>query len=138
MPGWHMPTQAEMQTLFNACGGTGEELMTPSSISSGAAYAKGMYWVTGGEAAVKIGDDTYKVNGVLFVQDATHHVFFPAAGYIYDTNLKNAGSGGYYWSSSLYTDYTKMAYYLNFKYFVVNPGGCFDRYPGFPVRPFKD
>ena len=136
MPGYHMPTRAELQTLFNACGGTGE-IMSPSSISNGAAYAKGIYWVAGATSAVTIGGDTYSVNGVLFVQDADTHVFFPAAGKVDGTDL-NAGSGGYYWSSSLYTDYTKEAYYLNFLSFIVNPGGDFDRYYGFPVRPFKD
>ena len=133
--GYHMPTQAEMQTLYAACGGTGS-YMAPSSISSGADYAKGIYWVAGATSSVTIGGDEYKANGILFVQDATHHVFFPAAGYIKDTTLSYAGNNGYYWSSSLLN--TDNAYYLYFHSSDVRADRSISRYYGFPVRPFKD
>ena len=133
--GYHMPTQAEMQTLYEACGGTGS-YMAPSSISSGADYAKGIYWVAGATSSVTIGGDEYKANGILFVQDATHHVFFPAAGYIKDTTLSYAGNNGYYWSSSLLN--TDNAYYLYFHSSDVRADRSISRYYGFPVRPFKD
>ena len=137
MPGWHMPTQAELQTLFNACGGS----TTPTgTISADQAYptTAGIYWVKGGSSAVKIGDDTYKVNGLLFVQDATHHVFFPAAGDVGGTNLFVAGIIGYYWSSSLDTGDANRAYRLLFSSSLVYPGYVDFRHVGFPVRPFKD
>lgn len=138
MPGWHMPTQAEMQTLFNACGGTGS-YMEPSSISSGAAYAKGIYWVEGAETAVTVGSDTYKVNGMLFVQDADTHVFFPSAGLVNGTTLDSAGILGTSWFSSLDTGYTNYAFGLQFfGYNYVFPATNLNRYYGFPVRPFKD
>ena len=141
MPGWHMPTQAEIQTLYAACGGSGS---TPTgTISSNQeAYPStaGIYWVTGGNAAVKIDDDTYSVNGLLFVQDADHHVFFPAAGRVGGTDLNNAGNFGYYWSSSLLTNntYYYYAYRLYFYSNYVRPDSSHYRYYGYPVRPFKD
>ncbi|MBQ8462486.1 MAG: hypothetical protein IJ543_08790 [Bacteroidales bacterium] len=141
MPGCHMPTQAEVQTLYAACGGTGEA-MTPPSISDGDAYEQGIYWVEGATSSITIGGDEYKANGVLFVQDATHHVFFPATGNVNGTTLYSAGSSGNYWYSSLRTEYISNAYRLNFsKSFFgnrVDTGSFGNRYYGFPVRPFKD
>lgn len=141
MPGWHMPTQAELQTLYAACGGTGEA-MTPPSISDGDAYEQGIYWVEGATSSITIGGDEYKANGVLFVQDATHHVFLPATGNVNGTTLYSAGSSGNYWYSSLRTDDITYAYRLNFsKSFFgnrVDTGSFSIRYYGFPVRPFKD
>ena len=136
--GYHMPTQAEMQTLYEACGGN--DSYTPTGeISADQAYpTKGIYWVTGGNTAVKIGDDTYSVNGMLFVQDADTHVFFPAAGGVNGTSLYFAGFRGFCWSSSLSTGSTNLAYNLTFYSSSVNPGNGGNRYYGFPVRPFKD
>ncbi|MBO7051493.1 MAG: hypothetical protein J6W24_02395 [Prevotella sp.] len=140
-PGYHMPTLAEMRTLYAACGGTGD-YMEPSSISSGAAYEQGIYWVEGATSAVTIGGDEYKANGMLFVQDADTHVFFPAAGFV-GTTLSSAGYNGYYWSSSLRTTLfiTVSTNYADSLYFLsdhVRPGDFDSRYFGFPVRPFKD
>ncbi len=137
--GYHMPTQAEMQTLYEACGGN--DSYTPTGeISADQAYptTAGIYWVTGGNTAVKIGDDTYSVNGILFVQDADTHVFFPAAGGVNGTSLYFAGFRGFCWSSSLSTGNTNFAYNLSFRSGDVNPGNGGNRYYGFPVRPFKD
>ena len=136
MPGYHMPTQAELETLFNACGGNNSPTET---ISSDQAYpSTGIYWVAGGNTAVKIGDDTYSVNGMLFVQDADHHVFFPAAGYVEGTDLYGVGIGGCYWYSSLDTDSTDYAYRLYFDSYSVYPVSNDGRHKGLPVRPFKD
>ena len=141
MPGCHMPTQAEVQTLYAACGGTGEA-MTPPSISDGDAYEQGIYWVEGATSSITIGGDEYKANGVLFVQDATHHVFFPATGNVNGTTLYSAGSSGNYWYTSLRTENISNAYRLNFSKSIfgnrVDTGSFGYRYYGFPVRPFKD
>ena len=135
-----MPTQAEIQTLWAACGGTGSNMNPTGTISADQAYptTAGIYLVTGGNTAVKIGDDTYSVNGMLFVQDADTHVFFPATGLVNGTNLSSAGNGGRYWSSSLHTDNTARAYNLYFGSDYVSSDGNSYRYRGFPVRPFKD
>jgi len=138
MPGYHMPTLAEMKTLFAACGGS----HTPTEISSNQEDypSTGIYWVKGGDAAVKIDNDTYSVNGMLFVQDADHHVFFPEAGRVdgNGTTLSYAGRIGCYWSSSLRTGSTGYPDSMYFISTAVNPGSSALRYYGFPVRPFKD
>lgn len=41
-------------------------------------------------------------------------IFLPAAGYRYDSSSSYVGSRGYYWSSSLYSDYSYSACYLSF------------------------
>ncbi len=137
MPGWHLPTKAEFKTLYTACGGTGS-YVSASSISSGASYAKGIYWVAGATSSITIGGDKYNVNGILFVQDANHHVFFPAAGEFYGPYTQDTSSLGYYWSSSLNTGSPDYAYYLYFTSDGVYPDADGGRYYGFTVRPFKD
>jgi hypothetical protein len=61
-------------------------------------------------------------------------IFLPAAGCRYDSSLSSAGSSGYYWSSSLSTDYPRTAYDLSFNSDYVVWNG-YDRYIGFTVRP---
>ena len=61
-------------------------------------------------------------------------IFLPAAGCRYDSSLSRAGSDGYYWSSSLYTDYPDYACSLGF----YSGNVCwyyYNRYVGFTVRP---
>ena len=65
-------------------------------------------------------------------------VFFPAAGYGNGTSLNDAGSFGYYWSSSLGTSSPGYAYYLGFNSSDVNPQDNYFRYYGFSVRPVSD
>ncbi len=73
------------------------------------------------------------VNGRLFTGPNGNSIFLPAAGYRYGSSLDDAGSGGDYWSSSLYSGYTGDAWYLDF-----NSGNCnmydLDRYYGLSVR----
>ena len=61
-------------------------------------------------------------------------IFLPAAGYRYYSGLHCAGSDGYYWSSSLSTDYPYVAYILYFYSDYVGRG-YYDRYYGVSVRP---
>jgi hypothetical protein len=61
-------------------------------------------------------------------------IFLPAAGCRYISSLYGAGSYGYCWSSSLYTDDPNYAYDLSFRsYYVVWYSNL--RYIGFTVRP---
>ena len=63
-------------------------------------------------------------------------IFLPAAGSHYDSSLTNAGSDGFYWSSSLYTDGPGgLAYNLYFKSSSVEGGGYSYRSYGRSVRP---
>ena len=61
-------------------------------------------------------------------------IFLPAAGYRGDSSLSSAGSYGYYWSSSLHTDYPDDACSLLFGSDYVDWYGYY-RYVGFTVRP---
>ena len=54
------------------------------------------------------------VNGRLFTASNGNSLFLPAAGCRYDSSLGDAGSCGYYWSSSLYTGSPYRAWYLYF------------------------
>ena len=149
MPGYHMPTQAELQTLCDACGGTSIK-GTISTDQNAYPSTSGIYWVTGATAAVKIGDDIYRVNGMLFVQqdgDTNHNVFFPAAGEIVEdefaknsNNESTLGINGSYWSASLATggENIDCGYSLYFGSTFINYVSSEYRYHGLPIRPFKD
>ena len=54
------------------------------------------------------------VNGRLFTASNGNSLFLPAAGFRNFSSLNGAGSDGYYWSSSLYTDGPDDAWYFNF------------------------
>ncbi len=111
--GWRMPTKEELEELKNTNNCTWE-------------------WITykGGKG--------YKVTGRRLSNGKRNSIFLPAAGYYRDgTSLYNAGSGGYYWSSTLRSFYSYGAYELTFfsdSHFVYNNA----RYLGQSVRPVKE
>ena len=75
------------------------------------------------------------VNGYKVTSKSNgNSIFLPAAGYRYDSSLSSAGSCGYYWSSSLYTDTPSHAYELTFYSSYVLRGSR-HRYSGLSVRP---
>jgi len=84
---WRMPTRAEFVALGNAT--TSD--WTTDYMGSG---VKGMI----------VTDKT----------DSSKQLFFPAAGYALDGSRYNVGSGGYYWSSSLYSRNVLNGYSLSF------------------------
>jgi uncharacterized protein (TIGR02145 family) len=61
-------------------------------------------------------------------------LFFPAAGDCYNGSVYNVGSGGYYWSSSLFSSNVQYAYLLDFSNDYVGWQDYYNRYYGFPVR----
>ena len=67
---------------------------------------------------------TSRING--------NSIFFPASGNRYGTGLGSRGSGGYYWSASLYS--SAYGYNLNFHSGGVYPANYYDRFLGFSVR----
>ena len=105
---WRMPTNAEFEELLNTSNCT-------------------WTWTT-----------MNGVNGYKVVSKksgyAGNWIFLPAAGYRDDAVLRNVGSGGYYWSSSLYESYSYNARILFFY-----PDGSYTsyyyRYYGQSVRP---
>ena len=77
------------------------------------------------------------VRGRIVTATNGNSIFLPAAGDRFDTTLNNAGSVGYYWSSSLYTDRPYSAWYV---YFYSDFVYRFDynRYCGQSVRPVSE
>lgn len=73
------------------------------------------------------------VNGRLFTGPNGNSIFLPATGYYQDSNFLNAGSCGYFWTSSLYTGYMSSAW--NFLY---TTNACVMannmRFYGMPIR----
>lgn len=82
------------------------------------------------------GVDGYRVTG-----PNGNSIFLPAAGYYSGSSLKNAGSNGYYWTSTPVEDNDIIAYSLYFdsNFHVVGNGRSwfydYDRYYGLSVRP---
>lgn len=64
-------------------------------------------------------------------------IFLPAAGHLSDNGVYEVGSYGYYWSSSLNTDYPYSARGLGFYSDVVNAFSG-RRYKGLSVRPVSE
>ena len=104
---WRMPTHAEQDELRNNCTWT---------------------WTT------QNGVNGYKVTSNKSGY-TNKSIFLPAAGYHYDSSLNNAGSFGYYWSSSLSTDRPFQAYELEFESGFVEWMNIDDRCGGRSVRP---
>ena len=83
------------------------------------------------------------VKGYKVTATNGNSIFLPAAGYRRATSLFSAGSGGNYWSSSLYTDY--YPFYAWFVYFGSDYFGrvgfgrnYYDRDDGQSVRPVTE
>ncbi len=77
------------------------------------------------------------VNGEKFIGPNGNSIFLPAAGYRHDGDLDNASSRGYYWLSSLSTNYSRYAFN-----FIFDSGNCDlyngSRVNGLSVRPVCD
>lgn len=102
---WHMPTKVQFEALS-------------SKISSSST------WETDYNGS--------GVNGYLITADnGTDVLFLPAAG-IWRDVLLDAGSIGYYWSSTYYN--TIGAWFLVFNYYYADVND-FDRHYGYSVRP---
>ena len=76
------------------------------------------------------GINGYQVTG----KTNSNSIFLPAAGFRYGTNLRNVGTYGYYWSSSLYESLPYFAWRLSFGSGDVGKGNS-DRSRGHSVRP---
>ena len=115
---WKMPESSDFAALNTNCNWIWVDNYNGSSVAGYVVYKK------------KSGDSpSYSV------AEATH-IFFPAAGYR-DPALNYGGSGGYYWSSSLYTIYPRSGHGLNFDSGSVYPGDWDGRYRGQSVRPVR-
>ncbi|MCQ2309361.1 MAG: hypothetical protein MJZ78_05205 [Bacteroidales bacterium] len=119
--GWRMPTTEEWKALYD--NNTFEWLA--ADVES--AKVSGFKAVAAGYLVIKGKDSSL---------DPTVYLFLPAAGCRYDASLLDAGSNGYYWSSSLYSSSPRSAYYM-FISGNVSPQSYNYRYYGFTVRPVR-
>ena len=104
----------------------------------------GGFWrmPTNGEFFLLINNTTSEwteINGVLgrkFTSkiDKRKYVFFPASGCCCNGSMFNVGSGGDYWSSSLFVGDVRGAYNMDFSSSSVNWQDNFVRFLGFSVR----
>ena len=106
---WRMPTDAEWTELRTKCTWT---------------------WTTNYNGTGVKGQIVTATNG--------NSIFLPAAGYRRITNLDDAGSYGYYWSSSLNTDKPSIAWYVNFNSGTVRRRDYGYRSYGQSVRPVSE
>ncbi len=99
---WRMPTSTEWQELVNNCSSE---------------------WVTDYNGT--------GVDGRLFTSNNNGNtLFLPAAGYRYDASLTDAGTSGYYWSSSVYESSPYSARFLLFSAGTMNTSNlsrCYGR-----------
>lgn len=104
---WRMPTKAEQDELINK------------------SYTTWTWTTQNGVEGYKV---TSKING--------NSIFLPAAGFRLYEYLRDAGSCGYYWTSSLYLDNSYISYYLYLSYQKVEyPIDNGERWIGYSVRP---
>jgi len=73
------------------------------------------------------------VNGYKVTGKNGNSIFLPAAGYRDDSDLYSVGSSDYFWSSTLYSDSSDLAWFVCF-YSAYVRGYTYSRYLGFSVR----
>lgn len=102
---WRMPTQAESEELLNNCDWS---------------------WIT------QNGVNGWKVTSRV---DSSRSIFLPATGFRNGTHLSSVGTHGYWWLSSLDTDYSYFAGLLYFYVDQYHITSHENRVCGCPVRP---
>lgn len=111
---WRMPTKAQQDELRNECYLVWTENYNGSNVEGYIVYK------------AKTSSDKGNVVSLYDTPSSSYslsdaHIFLPAAGR-YEENLCGVGSG-YYWSSSLNTEYPNSAWLINFDY-----DGVYDSY----------
>ncbi|MBQ3680215.1 MAG: hypothetical protein IJJ78_03045 [Paludibacteraceae bacterium] len=128
---WRMPTEAQQDELINQCYWVWTESYNNSNVKGYIVYkAK-----TSSDKGVKIIYEGETTSSSYKLSDA--HIFLPAAGWRFDVHF--LGTGGYYWSSSLYNGLLRAwhgAWMILFELSEVNSYGGynFGRHWGQSVR----
>ena len=105
--GWRMPTQQELEDLFDKCNWSETE---QNNVKGWTVTGKGVY--------------------------ASASIFLPYAGCGYGSSFRNSGSYGYCWSSVPNSEYNIFSWYLTFSSSYLGMAN-FDRYYGHSVRPVQ-
>ena len=124
---WRMPTRAQQEELLKECYWVWTKSYNNSNVKG--------YIVYKAKSSSDKGTKIYSgetPSSSYSLSDA--HIFLPAAGYRGNGVLGGAGSYGYYWSSSLYTDYSYYALYVPFDSGNVYGAHGDYRYDGLSVR----
>ena len=125
---WVVPTHAQQKELYNECYWVWTNGYNGTSVHGYIVYKakdandKGTIIYDGNTPS-----SSYSLSDV--------HIFLPAAGNRWDTDLSSVGDYGYYWSSSLYGYGPNFAWYLYFNSYFVYPWDGNGRVNGFSVRP---
>ena len=131
---WRTPTKEDYDTLVKAC--TGSTSSQPLSYLSTDSPTGGIYLISASQTYLS---EYTGIAGILFVdmEDTSKRVFFPSAGYCYDSNFYSGGTTGFYWTSSRYSsiDYAHTMHYNSED--GVNSNFYRPRYIGFPIRPIS-
>ena len=126
---WQMPTRAMIEELKSQCYWVWTTTYKGKSVSGYIVYkAK-----SDTDKGVKVYSDGTPSSDYDVATDP--HIFLPAAGYRWGSELDYAGDYGYYWSRSLLPSYSYYAYGLGFNSGNVWDDGANSRYRGFAVRP---
>lgn len=126
---WQMPTQAMIEELTSQCYWVWTTTYNGKSVNGYIVYkAK-----TDADKGAKVTSGSSPSPAYDVATDP--HLFLPAAGYRWGSELGNAGGYGDYWSRSLNPIYSYYAYGLNFGSGSVWDGYAYDRGSGFAVRP---
>ena len=126
---WQMPTQAMIAELKSQCYWVWTTTYNGKSVNGYIVYKAKTDTDKG--AKVTSGSSPSSDYDVA----TAPHLFLPAAGYRWGSELNYAGSYGLYWSRSLDPDYSKYAYNLSFYSDLVWGNSAFYRSDGFAVRP---
>ena len=77
------------------------------------------------------------INGRRFTGSNGNTIFLPATGYRIGSSLYDVGTGGIYWSSSLYTDNPSRAWHFNFSSSSYFMHDYYGRHLGHSARPVR-
>lgn len=104
---WRMPTKEEQDELRENCYWKWVTSYNGKSVNGYIVYK---VKDSADKGKMTNNDSSYSPVGSYSVSDP--HLFLPAAGYRVGSSLSGAGSGGSYWSSSLYSSNPQSAYEL--------------------------
>ena len=127
---YSMPTLADWEDLRFLCYWVWTENYNNQNASGYIVYkAKSV----GDRGAIVFSDG--KPSRSYSLKDA--HIFLPAAGYRIGSSIEDAGSGGYYWSTSVFEGNQDDGRCCIFNSSYGSPEGAFQRTNGISVRPVR-